>query len=383
MEIKALIEKVRYLAGQPKNEVLAAPLYVGIARPWFARYLGYDLTDYFHDPQLCVKAQLLAKIFKHEEISDDSTITATIGVDYATALEASLFGVETVYRPGQEPSFGTPVLKSKSDLDRLELPDFYRSGLMPQVHQMYEEMREIVDGQLEVTFPSWPRGPWSVACMLRGFTEIYIDLLDDPGFIHRLMQFLVDAKIHYEKERAKFLGIEPKNVDERWKLVYADYRDVCPSDLYNDEVDGALFSADVYSEFIFPYEKQIADFYGGIRYYHSCGNLDNLIPQIAKLPGLKIMHIGAWTDLDKAIQHLPTGTTVQVVVHVQDDVMDTEPEHIRARINEIVHSCRDVPFMVCADTISSGSIDKVKDWIRITRETLTQADLPNMPVEMF
>jgi uroporphyrinogen-III decarboxylase len=383
MEVRALIDKVKRLAEQPKSQALATPIYVGIARPWFARFFGYDLTDYFFDPELCVKAQLLAKTFKHEEIDDDSRITAPIGVDYATALEASLFGVETVYRPGQEPSFGPPILRDKSDLDRLELPDFYRSGLMPQVHRMYEAMMEIVDGQIDVTFPGWHRGPWSVACMLRGFTEIYIDLLDDPGFVHRLMQFLVDAKIHYEKERAKFLGVEPTNVDDRWKLVYVDYRTVCPSDLYNDEVDGTLFSADIYKEFIFPYEKQIADFYGGIRYYHSCGNLDNLMPQIGRLPGLRIMHISAWTNIDKALQHLPAGTTLQVVVHVQDDVMDAKQEHIRARINEIVDLCRGVPFMVCADTINSGSIDRVKDWIRITRETLTQAALPNVPVELF
>ncbi len=43
-----------------------------------------------------------------------------------------------------------------------------------------------------------------------------------------------------------------------WKYVYADYREVDVSDLYNDEVDGALFSPATYEEFIFPYEERIA-----------------------------------------------------------------------------------------------------------------------------
>jgi uroporphyrinogen-III decarboxylase len=383
LEIRELVLKVKDIANESsRKEIPNTPVYVGLLRPYYAERFGVDLIEYFNDPELCLRTQLMAKIFKHENVPDDSVIKPVIGLDFATTLEASLFGVESIYRPGQEPCFGAPVIKEKSDLDKLELPDFYRSGIMPQVHRTYERMQELVDGELEVSFPGWARGPWSVACMLRGFTEIYIDLMEDPDFVHRLMQFLVKAKLHYEEERAKFLGLDMKE-QPTWKYIYMDYREVGPSDLYNDEVDGALFSVDTYREFIFPYEKQIAEFYGGCRYYHSCGKMDTLLPQVGQLPGIKIVHVSAWTDVAKARAAVPEGTTLQVVMHVQDDVMDATESHIRERLMRVVEACRGVPFMICADTISSGPIEKVQEWLAIAREVLEEAKLPDIPAATF
>ena len=383
MEMKELVHRVKDIAEQSsRKETPGTPVYVGLARPWFADRFGVDLVQYFTDAELCLRTQLMAKIFKHDHVPDDNVIKPVVGLDFATTLEASLFGVEPIYRPGQEPCFGAPVIKEKSDLDRLELPDFYRSGIMPQVHRMYARMQELVDGELEISFPGWARGPWSVACMLRGFTEIYIDLMEDPDFVHRLMQFLVKAKLHYERERAKFLGVDMKE-QPTWKYIYMDYREVGPSDLYNDEVDGALFSVDTYREFIFPYEEQLAKSYGGCRYYHSCGKMDTLLPQVGQLPGLKIVHVSAWTDVVKARAAVPEGTTLQVVMHVQDDVMDATEPHMRERLMKVVDACRGVPFIICADTINNGPIEKVQEWLAIAREVLDQAELPDIRAARF
>lgn len=379
--LRELIDEVLSITESRKSEILQSNLKrtrvcTGIARPWLAKHFGFSLLDYYRVPIVCLRGQLLTKILRAKELDDDNLIRPVVGVDLGVALEPSLFGVEPVFQEGADPTFGDPVIRERADLDKLELPDFFQSGYMPHIHRMYEEIQGLVDGDLQVTFPGFARGPWSVACMLRGFTQLYMDLIDAPEFVHRLMQFITDSKIKYEKDRAKFLGVDLNCPDRpTWKYVYADYREVDVSDLYNDEVDGALFSPATYEEFIFPYEEQIAREFGGIRYYHSCGNLTSFAPIICKLPRLRILHLSAWTDLDRVLDLLPPGVVVQQVFHINHDVIEADFQMKKDKVQIVVEQCRqkDVPVWLCVDTYNNGPLESLKEWIAAAREVLREA----------
>ena len=111
--------------------------------------------------------------------------------------------------------------------------------------------------------------------------------------------------------------------------------------------------------------------------------MDTLPPQVGQLPGIKIVHVSAWTDVAKARAAVPEGTTLQVVMHVQDDVMDATESHMRERLTRVVDACRGVPFIICADTINNGPIEKVQDWLAIAREVLEEAELPDVQAAVF
>lgn len=381
--IKYLVNKVKDITQDQKYKELKnnspfVPIYIGLGKLWFARKFNVNLEKCFVSPELLLELQLKSKIFQYEEVPDDSIIDTNIDLDFGVALEPSLFGINPIFRKNEEPSFGLPVIKKKTDLDKLQMPDFFNSGIMPQAHMMFSKMQDLVGDELQISFPGWARGPWGLACMLRGFTNLYIDLIDDPQFVHNLMQFLVDSKLHFEKERAAFLGIEAKNIHQTWRYIYNDYRKVAPSDLYNDEVDGALFSNKTYRKFIYPYEKQIANFHGGIRYYHSCGKLDSLISEIGEFPNLEILHVSPWTDLSTVCNILSKKITLQVVMHVEEDTMKADSNQMHNKLRKVIEKCKGRPFMLCVDGIYTGSIGKVKQWIHIARNELDKANLSEM-----
>ena len=80
-----------------------------------------------------------------------------------------------------EPWLGRkPAIANKEDLDKLGMPDFYKSGLMPLAHRYYQELRRF-SRRLRVVFPAGAqsvRRRWHI----RGHNELLVDILDDRSF---------------------------------------------------------------------------------------------------------------------------------------------------------------------------------------------------------
>lgn len=137
---------------------------------------------------------------------------------------------------------------------------------MPFFHQTYKIFKEYTkDTKLEVMFPEWVRCPFCTVSHMKGIEDTLVDMM----LIHKMMQFVVDSNISWNEERAKFLG-KPLESCKLW----------------NDEIDGPLLSPAQYNEFVFSYEKQLNNHYGEVTYWHSCGNLNGYMEQIAQLTNL-------------------------------------------------------------------------------------------------
>jgi len=371
VDINRLLDQVQEAAADRKYANLLSSertkIVVGLGRSVLSRVLGFDLKDWFFDSEVCLESQLKWKLLWHQEIQDDTLIKAEVGVEFGVALEPSLFGMQPLFREKEDPWYGEPVLQDKEKLETLELPDFHTSGLMPRVHQLYQDISEMVKGKIPVTFPGWARGPWSIACMLRGFTPLYVDLIDDPDFVHRLMQFIVDARIHFETQRCGFLGIDPQDTQYRW--YYCVYRPSCNSALYNDEVDGNLFSPQTYREFILPYERQLAEFYGGVSYYHSCGNMTPFFEDLCTLPNLTRLHVSQSSDLAKAMS-LKGRFRIENSLDPYQETLRGSDAHIEEKFKTIQAASGEKPLEVWADAIYVGgrdTVEKARNVVRIFR----------------
>jgi len=95
--------------------------------------------------------------------------------------------------------------------------------------------------------------------------NIIIDMLEDPKFVHRLMRVITDSEKEWVKERAKFL-------DSPIEKTF----------LFNDEVGLPFMTPEMYEEFILPYEIGVANFYGGILYWHNYGDTSNFVNLVRK-----------------------------------------------------------------------------------------------------
>jgi uroporphyrinogen-III decarboxylase len=244
---------------------------------------------------------------------------------------------------------------------------------MPEVHRFYHEISNFVEGRLKVSFPGFARAPWSVACMTRGFEPIYMDLRQNQALVHKLMDFMMQSRIHFEKERSRFLG---QDYTERnhYKYIYADYRAPAPSDLYDDELDGSILTPKTYKEFIYPYEKKLAIFYGEARYYHSCRNMTDFIPIIMKLPGLEMIHISAYSDLKEAVKLLdPKRIIIQKVMHPADDVLNCKEDEMYRKIMDILETTRGFKLYLCVDSIGRGPVENVKSWLDQAKRAIAES----------
>lgn len=326
------------------------------ARVFVAQALGFSLVDYYENPEAHLAGWLKQMIYRFEQFDDNTYFPPYYAPWWGIVTEASFFGIPVVFRSDKDPVLDACLLEDKGALDHMRLPDFYTSGLMPQVIEFTRVGQELLGGEIKSLFPTWARGPLSTAMSLRGMERLLVDMLDDPAFVHRVMRFVTDARKSWLTERARFLN-----------------QPVQPALLFNDEIGAPLLSPRLYREFVLPYEKELAEFQGGVFYWHSCGNSTVLIKDIATLPGLQMFHVGPQTDLKTAINILPPQVNLDICVQDVRDVYEASDEMMHTQLRDIGNIAGSRRYFVRADEFAvihtlEQDLAKMVRWVEIARE---------------
>ncbi len=348
-----------------QNDKKQRKFIIYIGRSVYAKLFGFTMQDFFTDAKKSLEAQLRTKLFVYYILKEDTPFNLSVGIDLGTALEATLFGMDYIVTEAADPTYGAePVFKQLEDYKRLEYPDFYTSGWMPEAHRLYEQLKELAEDPFQVYFPGWARGPWSMATILRGFNHIFEDYLDDPEEVGEMLKYLSQARIAFEKQRLKFLGLTPQDDSYRW--TYCSYRYNHNSDIFEDEVDGSLFSAKLNRELIIPAQKMLADFYGGPAYYHSCGDLGNFLEDIASLHIRKYQHISpaTWKSYDRLNQLWAPEVIAQISLKTTD-VMNIHDTHEMEKVlTPLMTGLKGRRAEICADALFEGGWDLIENVTR-------------------
>ena len=329
-----------------------APITVEPEITLWAKILGFDIRDFYQNPVTYLINSLRMSIYRFENWDDQTGIGLQIPIWLGVTLESSLFGARTVYTAEDYPWLDRePVIKTRADLDRLEPPDFFSSGLMPLAHRYYQEIGELVGDDVKVSFHEWGRSPFGVAFHIRGMENLLPDMIDDPAFTHRLMRFLTDSRKKWVADRAKFLGTP---VDK--------------GNLYNDEVNIPTLSPRLYEEFVLPYEQELSAFHGGILYWHSCGDTTSLAPLISRIPNLEMFHVGPWTDGEACMKVFRGAVPLEFCLHPVKDVQKADRHTMEKRLRGIAQVCDGSPYTVRADGIQlveglQHELSTIKEWI--------------------
>jgi len=343
-----------------KRKEKKVPISVGWDRIVWSNMLDFNIKEYYTDPIVYLKETLKMNIYQFNNIPDDTPLEKNIPIFLGVGFEASLFGVPIVYSSDHEPLFTSEgaVIRHKKDLNKLKIPDFFRSGLMPLAHRFYEEINKLVPDDFTVSFPKWNRGPFGVACALRTMERLLIDVVEDPNFVHKIMRVINDSRKEYTHKRRKFTGkSEPAE-------------SVC----LNDEVSVPMVSPQIYQDFIFPYEDELAKFYGGIMWWHSCGNKTPLVPIIKKMS----QPIG-FMDFRLCVDDLLTAVKSldgKIPFHVRPgnaDVLDRCEARVKNRFNGIMCMCKGANWALRLDDLqlvspSEKDINTIKRYISVVRE---------------
>ncbi len=120
-----------------------------------------------------------------------------VGVD--AVIEAEALGSEVFYPLDEPPRVSRPLLQDRKDgLLSLKRPaDPYHCGRMPVVIEATRLVRKSVG-----EFPyiqSIVMGPLNIASQLRGVEKLILDMIDDPPYVHELLDFTLQQSIAYAR----------------------------------------------------------------------------------------------------------------------------------------------------------------------------------------
>lgn len=257
----------------------------------------YDWAERFDDPDKSLLMQLLEHVVP--AVSGDGDCVPGVRADTGVVNCMSVLGAGF-----DVPAHTRPVVTRyvpKDELAGLESPSDIRSlGTMPRVIEHTSHHRAVLaeHGLAEVVtvYHCDQQGPFDIAAQSRGH-EIFIDLYDDPPFVHRLMEVCVDVYAAVTR-LCKNLAEEPMTAGNAVGIYNqrGGVRMCGDSDI--------LVSREQFAEFIAPYQQRALEPFGG-GWLHYCGgvpdtgckeglHLHDLYAGIKGLRGLNFTTAGDW-----------------------------------------------------------------------------------------
>lgn len=225
----------------------------------------------------------LRPVYESVLMKDDKVFT--VRPNLSQIVVPSLFGATGVYPDDRIDSMPAVL----SQLTHQHLSELNVDEIDYRSHWIINKYRDIINSWKEwlSDFPklnesihfSLPdlQGPFNLYFLLRG-TEAYTDLIMEPGFTHKVMQKITSVLIDVTNYLSDFIDFS--GVSYYWNYCY-------PGKIRNVDDNSIQLSADLYKEFVLPYNQMLAQQCdGGIHHY--CGNGDHLLEQIISIKG----HVG-------------------------------------------------------------------------------------------
>ncbi len=240
------------LAGEPTDRLPVMAITMMLA----ADQIGRPYRDYVTDWRVLVEGQLAT--------------AERFGLDYVSCIsdptrEACDLGAPVTFFDDLPPAIqeNNTLLKEKSRLARLELPDPYAPGsrMLDRV-QAAAALKERVGGELAIE--GWIEGPCAEGADLRGLHTLMLDFYDDPGFVRDLFDFVTEMELAFAKAQ----------LEAGCDLIGCG------------DAAASLVGPAIYEEFVWPYEKRLFDAIheaGGRVRLHICGNTRPILESIGRL----------------------------------------------------------------------------------------------------
>ncbi len=152
------------------------------------RVVGMKISEFATNPESMAKAILAA----YRRYGYDGVCP---GVD--VVIEAEALGSQTMQPDDAPACVVKPFIQKYEDLDKLEVPDPYKAGRMPVVIKATEIVAKEIGK--EAYIGSWVMGPMNIASQLRGVENLMFDIVDNPSFVERLLDYTTEVTIAYGK----------------------------------------------------------------------------------------------------------------------------------------------------------------------------------------
>ena len=286
--------------GEAQDRVPVIPI-VGQAA---AGFCGVPIREHSHDPHTLARCQIeCARRFGYDGVY--------IAAD--TWVNAEAVGFPNVEHPADAPACGHGTwIESVEQIEALALPDPKRSGRWPIMVQAVREAVHMAGDELLI-IGNFDQSPFDLACQLREINRFMVDLVENPEFAHRLLDYCAKAVSRYAVAMAE-AGAHVLNTGD-------------------SAASGSLVGPRIYAEFAFPYEKRVfeavrARFDTPIS-LHICGDTSTCIERMIQTgaTGIEIDHV---MDLRRARQVCAERVTAIGNLDPVDQLLRGTPPSIQA-----------------------------------------------------
>jgi len=256
-------------------------------------------------------------IFQSEEIQDDTVITSDFNVPFAGEYTDWGLNEQQIKPEGQGAyTWIPPITNYDTDLEKLNTPTFIFNKKESDKNLNY--YNDLLGDILDVRFRQqfwWSLGLTKEVILMRGIENFMMDMLDQPENLHNLMNILSKSKKDFVKslESQGVLCLNNQNdyvgsgafgwTNELPSKNFSEK--VSPKDMWllSESQETVSVSPNMFEEFVFPYQKNIADEFG-LLCYGCCEPLDKRWHIIKQFKNLRRVSVSAWANIENMAENL-------------------------------------------------------------------------------
>jgi hypothetical protein len=321
---------------------------LGFEPAWYHHRCGVKFTETWHRDPLYrfrmipkMKAEL-KRAFPVVPYWETSNREATISGIYGIGLVPGAFGMRLLYAPDRWPTLDYRDRLTLEQIEELEVDRVLQS---PIVEDIFRQM-DIIEKEWGMIFgyPNW-QGVLNTAFNLRG-EEIFIDMYDQPELVHQFLGVITDVMIRLATM------VEERQRDSGFNINLLSVSNCVMN----------MISPDQYREFVYPYDRQIAESFKRFG-VHTCEwDVTPYIDVLAELPKLGYLDMGMMSDMPRVKATFPD--TYRCVLYSPVKLQDAPLETIRRDMGKIYRELGPCDLIV-ADVQLETPDGRVRDLLDI------------------
>ena len=318
--------------------------------------------------------------FRCDSVVDPFITCRTVIRDTGYGLEVSALRPEE-FRGAKD---YVPVIREEADIEKICMPQVTVDA--EATERRYQQMCDLVGDVLPVQrigiAHMWC-APWDVLIQWWGIEELYVDMLDRPGFVHKGIGRMMDALLCRLDQYEKLGVLSVSNGNHRVGSGGLGITDELPQPDYDGEhartmdqwgtSTGQIFSEvspDMHEEFCLQYERRWLERFG-LNCYGCCEPLDRKMGILRSVPRLRRVSMSPWVDLDRAAAE--TGRDFIFSHKPNPAVLATErwnPDHARSVLRDALERTRACVVEVIMKDIETCRSEphRIAEWCRLAVE---------------
>jgi len=378
----------RHQALQPTGKIPVCVSYEGIPGQQWDHMFGTNHLVASSPLARQIEFDLKRRVWMARNVPDDHIVWPAIIVS-AVTRQVRDWGVPLDWTAPEDPLGAKQVvapLARSIDLSRLTEPETVVDEAATA--RRVEEAEELTSGRLAliVRYSHMGHSPFETVVRMRGMERLLTDVIEQPGAVHALMDFVTTAILrhHLTREERGWINtlIDPSGTYHLgdFMRVNASY----PAGGFQDRPprlldEWAYVSAQsssglgpaMFGEFVHQYHVRLAEPYTGQTvYYHGCECLDGKMPCIATLPNLRRFHVSPWSSVAKARDVFAGSVVLEVHCHPGKVFFTFTPEEMSREIENLVAQAEGVPMDLNLSDIHSvdGRPKTLRTWAQVAQD---------------